>query len=100
MNFVNELHVYNIAGKSLIYLRACCWASYKRNINYKVKLVINQKGTTKIVAAKCDRQCPASNSRCCWHVMAVIWKLGEMTRKSELKTLTPDSLLCTSKPRQ
>ena len=100
MNFVHELQVYNIAEKSLIYLRACCWASYKRNINYKVKLVINQKGTTKIVAAKCDWQCPASNSGCCCHVMAVIWKLEEMTRKSELKTLTHDSLPCTSKPRQ
>ena len=52
------------------------------------------------MAAKCDRQCPASNSGCCCHVMAVIWKLEEMTRMSELKTLTPDSLPCTSKPRQ
>ena len=52
------------------------------------------------MAAKCDRQCPASNSGCCCHVMAVIWKLEDMTRKSELKNSTPDNLPCTSKPRQ
>ena len=85
MNFVHELQVYNIAEKSLIYLQACCWASYKRNINYKVKLVINQKGTTKTVAAKCDRQCPASNSGCCCHVMAVIWKLEENEKNVRVK---------------
>ena len=37
--------------------------------------------------------CPASNSGCCCHVMALIWKLEDMTRKSQLKisVLTTDA---------
>ena len=85
MNFVHDLQVCNSAEKRLVYLRACCWASYKRNVKYKVKLVLNQTETPKIFAAKCDRRCPASNSGCCYNVMAVIWKLEDMTRKSEVK---------------
>ena len=100
MNFVHDLQVYNNPEKRHIYLRACCWASYKRNIKYKVKLVLNQNESPKILAAKCDRQCPASNSGVCCHVMALIWKLEDMTRKSELRDFTPDNRCCTSKPRQ
>ena len=100
MNFVHDLQVYNNPEKRHIYLRACCWASYKRNIKYKVKLVLNQNEFPKILAAKCDRQCPASNSGVCCHVMALIWKLEDMTRKSELRDFTPDNRCCTSKPRQ
>ena len=100
MNFLHELQVYNNVEKNIIYLRACCWASYKRNVKYKVKLVINKRGTPKIQAAKCDRQCPTSNSGCCCHVMATIWKLENMTRNSELQNSTPDNRCCTSKPRQ
>ena len=85
MNFVHELQVYNNMEKNIIYLRTCCWASYKRSVKYKVKLIINKRGTPKIQAAKCDRQCPASNSGCCCHVMAIIWKLENMTRNSEYK---------------
>jgi len=100
MSFVHDLQVYHNVEKSLLYLRACCWASYKRNVKYKVKLVLNQKGTPKIVAAKCDRQCPASNSECCCQVLAVIWKIEDMTRRSELTNSSVDSLPCTSKPKQ
>ena len=57
-------------------------------------------GTPKILPAKCDRQCLASNSGCCCHVMALIWTLEDMTRKSELKNITPDNRCCTSKPRE
>jgi len=32
--------------------------------------------------------------------MALIWKLEDMTRKSELKIVTPDNRCCTSKPRE
>ena len=88
------LQVYNNPEKRHIYLRGCCWASYKRNIKYKVKLVVNQNGSPKILAAKCD------NSGVCCHVMALIWKLEDMTRKSELRNFTPDNRCCTSKPRQ
>ena len=43
MNFVHDLQVYNNPEKRHIYLRACCWASYKRNIKYKVKLIFKPK---------------------------------------------------------
>ena len=82
INFVNKLQVYDNVEKNIIYLRACCWASNKRSDKYKVKLIINKKGTPKIQAAKCDRQCPASNSGRCCHVIAIIWKLENMTRNS------------------
>ena len=100
MNFVYELQVYDKVEKNIIYLRACCCASYKRSVKYKVKLIINKKGTPKIQAAKCDRQCPASNSGCCCHVMAIIWKLDNMTKNSELQNSISDKRCCTSKPRQ
>ena len=100
VNFVHDLQVYNNTENNIIYVRACWWASYKRNVKYKVKMVCKQSGTPKILAAKCDRQCPASNSGCCCHVMAFIWKLEDMTRKSELKNITPDNRRCTSKPRE
>ena len=32
--------------------------------------------------------------------MALIWKLEDMTRKSELKNVTPDNRCCISKPRE
>ena len=35
MNFVHELQVFNNAEKNIIYLRACCWASYKRSVSTK-----------------------------------------------------------------
>ena len=72
VNFVHDLQVYNNTENNVIYFRACCWASYKRNVKYKVKMVCKQSGTPKILATKCDRQCPASNSGCCCHVMALI----------------------------
>ena len=92
--------VHNNPEKRHSYLRACCWASYKRNIKYKVKLVLNQNESPKILAAKCDRQCPAFNSGVCCHVMALIWKLEDMMRKSELRNFAPDNRCCKSKPRQ
>ena len=60
-------------------------------------MVCKQSRIPKILAAKCDRQCPASNCGCCCDVMALISKLKDMTRKSELKNITPDSRCCTSK---
>ena len=84
VSFVHDLQMYNNTENNIIYVRACCWAFYKRNVKYKVKMVCKQSRTPKILAAKCDRHCPASNSGCCCHVMALIWKLEDMTRKSEL----------------
>ena len=64
VNFVHDLQVYNNTENNVIYVRACCWASYKRNVKYKVKMVFKQSMTPKILAEKCDRQCPAFNSGC------------------------------------
>ena len=98
MRFVHDLQVYKDPHKNYVFVRACCWASYKRDRKYKIKLTV-QGGNTctdKIKSASCDRQCPASKSECCCHVMAVIWKLEDMTRKGELKEC--DNRTCTSKP--
>ena len=48
--------VYNNTKNNIIYVRASCWASYKRNVKYKMKMICSQSGTPKILAAKCDRQ--------------------------------------------
>ena len=48
--------VYNNMKNNIIYVRASCWASYKRNVKYEMKMICNQSGTPKILAAKCDRQ--------------------------------------------
>ena len=97
MNFVHELQVYDNVGKNHLFARLLLGIQ-QRSDKYKVKLIINKKGTPKIQAAKCDRQCPASNSACCCHVTAIIWKLENMTRNSELQNPTPDNRCCTSKP--
>lgn len=98
MRFVHDLQVYKESDQNYIFVRACCWASYKRDRKYKVKLIVQGDGSDKIKSASCDRQCPASKSECCCHVMAVIWKLEDMTRKGELKEC--DTRTCTSKPQQ
>jgi len=98
MRFVHDLQVYKDPQKNYVFVRACCWASYKRDRKYKIKLTVQggRTCTDKIKSASCDRQCPASKSECCCHVMAVIWKLEDMTRKGELKEC--DNRACTSKP--
>ena len=48
--------VYNNTKNNIIYVRASCWASDKRNVKYKMKMICNHNGTPKILAAKCDRQ--------------------------------------------
>ena len=98
--FVHELQVYYNVEKNIIHLHAWCWVSHKRNVKYRVKLVINKGGTPKMQTAKCDRQCSTSNSWCCCHLMALIWKLENMMKNSELQNSTPDNRCCPSKPRQ
>ena len=97
VNFVHDLQVYNNTPVLTVGL------SSKRNVKYKVKMVCNQTQTPKILAPRQQSvigNCPASNNGCCCHVMALIWKLESMTRKSELKNITPDDRCCTSKPRE
>jgi len=100
MRFLHDLQVYKDPQKNYVFVRACCWASYKRDRKYKIKLTVQggRTCTDKIKSASCDRQCPASKSECCCHVMAVIWKLEDMTRKGDLKEC--DNRTCTSKPQQ
>ena len=52
MNFVHELQVYDNVEKNIIYSRVCCWASYKRRVKYKVKLIINKKKNTQDPGSK------------------------------------------------
>ena len=82
----------------IIYLRALCWASYRKAVKYKVKMVVQNNGNPKILAAECDKICPAGKSGCCCHVMAVIWKLDELSRKNTVEQV--DNRSCTSKPRK
>ncbi|KAL9980086.1 hypothetical protein ACROYT_G008629 [Oculina patagonica] len=98
MRFVHDLQVFKDPQNTYVFVRACCWASYKRDRKYKIKLIVHGGSADKIKSASCDRQCPASKSECCCHVMAVIWKLEDMTRKGELKE--SDTRTCTSKPQQ
>ena len=100
MRFVHDVQVYKDPQKNYVFVRACCWASYKRDRRFNIKLTV-QGGNTctdKMKSASCDRQCPASKSECCCHLMAVIWKLEDMTRNGEFKEC--DNRTCMSKPQQ
>jgi len=104
LNFVHDVQVYKPDSSTddikFIYLRALCWASYKKSVKYKVKMVINAKEKPKIEHAECDKSCPAGKSGCCCHVMAVIWKLDEITRNQGTMHTELDNRACTSKPRK
>ena len=54
MRFVHDLQVYKDPQK-IVFVRACCWTSYKRDREYKIKLTV-QGGNTctdKIKSAFC-----------------------------------------------
>ena len=61
-------------------------------------MVVQNNGNPKILATECDKICPAGKSGCCCHVMAVIWKLDEISRKSTVEQV--DNRSCTSRPRK
>ena len=44
-----------------IYIRALCWASMLKTVEYQVKLVVNasKNASEKIICALCDLKCPA-----------------------------------------
>lgn len=98
--FVHNMETSKTDGSDVVYVRALCWASYKKCVKYKVRMVVNPKGKPKIVSAECDRICPAGKSGCCCHVMAVIWKLDDMSRNKQLCKPFDDDRPCTSKPRK
>ena len=49
-------------------------------------MIVNPVGKPKLTPAECDLLCPAGRSGCSCHVMAVIWKLEEMSRNNEMKS--------------
>ena len=63
-------------------------------------MIVNPVGKPKITSAVCDLICPAGKSGCCCHVMAVIWKLDEMSRNNEMENQCENDVPCTSKPRK
>ena len=85
MPFVHDLEVSGPVDSDFVYVRALCWASYKKSVKYKVRMIVNPVGKPKITSALCDLICPAGKSGCFCHVMAVIWKLDEMSRNNELE---------------
>ena len=97
--FVHDVQVTTDNSENhIIYLRALCWASYRKSVKYKIQMVVQKNSNPKILAAKCDKICPAGKSGCCCHVMAVIWKLDEISRKTTVQQV--DNRSCTSKPRK
>lgn len=98
--FVHDMEVNKACEADVVYLRALCWASYRKGVKYKVRIIVNPRGSPKILSAGCDKICPAGRSGCCCHVMAVIWKLDEMSRNNKLQKLIQDDRACTSKPRK
>lgn len=99
--FVHDLPVSTPAdSNNIIYVRALCWASYRKSVKYKIRLIVNPNGKPKITAALCDSICPAGKSGCCCHVMTLIWKLEEMSRNKLLTNQCKDDHPCASKPRK
>ena len=80
------------------YLRALCWASYRKSVKYKVITVVQRNGKPTILTVECDKICPAGKSGGCCRVMVVIWKLNEMSRNKKVQST--DNRSCTSKPRK
>ena len=99
VSFVHDIPVSSGGGPDVIFLRALCWASYRKCAKYKVRMIVNPQGSPKILSAVCDKICPAGGSGCCCHVMAVTWKLDDMSR-NKLKKPVYDDRPCTSKPRK
>ena len=96
VNFVHDLQVYNNTKNNIIYVRACFWASYERNVKYKVKMICTQSGTP---AAKCDRQLSGFQQ---WVLLSYYGSHMETWEHDEqvtAKDITPDNKCCTSKPR-
>ena len=89
-----------VDNNNVIYVRARCWASYKKNITYKIRMIVNPNGKPKITAALCDSICPAGKRGCCCHVITLISKLDEISRNKLLTNQCKDDRPCTSKPRK
>ena len=65
-------------------------------VKYKVRMIFNPVGKPKLTPAACDLLCPAGRSGCSYYVMAVIWKLDEMSRNNEMKNQCENDVPCSS----
>ena len=63
-------------------------------------MIVNPVGKPKLTPAECDLLCPAGRRGCSCHVVAVIWKLEEMSRNNEMKNQCENDIPCTSQPRK
>ena len=98
-NVVNDLahEVSKPVDSDVVYVRALCWTSYKKHcVKYKARMIVNPVGKPKLTPAGCDLLCPAGRNGCSCHVMAVIWKLDEMSRNNEMKYQCENDVPCTS----
>ena len=51
--FVHDLEVSKPVDIDILYVRALCWASYKKCVKYKVRMIINSLGKPKITSVLC-----------------------------------------------
>ena len=93
--FVHDIQVSSGGEPDVIFPRALWWASYRKCVRYKVRMIVNPQGSPKILSAACDFF-PAGRSGCCCHVIS---KLDDMPR-NKLKKTVYDDRACTSKPRK
>ena len=72
----------------------------QKSVKHKVCMIVNPVGKLKITSAVCDLICPSGKSGCCCHVMAVIWKLDEMSQNNKMENQCENDVPCTSKLRK
>ena len=53
--FVHDMQFSSAGGPDVIYLRALCWASYRKCVKYKVRIIVNTQGSPKILSAVCNK---------------------------------------------
>ena len=63
-------------------------------------MIDNPVEKPKLMLATCDLLCPAGRSGCSCHVVAVEWKLDEMSWNNEMKNQCENDIRCTSQPRK
>ena len=61
LSFVHDLQerASQNSEDDIIYLRAFCWASYRKSVKYKVQMVAQRNAKPKILAAEFAKICPA-----------------------------------------
>lgn len=57
-NLVHDLQTCQ-KENNIVYVRALCWASMSKSLEYRVRLTVNPKAKEKVISAQCDQRCPA-----------------------------------------